>query len=238
MWYELPQIEQRIPAFELDVLAVSNQAYQACVEAGVCTLNNLEGCQDQAPSVGSPAEELERPRVCVTQVEAEQYCDWLGKRLPSEAEQERAVRLDCEDTLECRTEMPLYPWGEPPISCERGVFDLPEQGCPLSAADAVSSKPEGRSDAGILNFLGNSMEWSADCWSDQLDKMPRDGTPRTASCSTVEGGVLATHRGSPWDQSQVSPHRNSFRMRFPREGQAHGAIGFRCARSVQDETNE
>jgi len=238
MWYELPQIEQRIPAFELDVVAVSNQAYQACVEAGVCTLNNLEGCQEQAPSVGSPAEELERPRVCVTQVEAEQYCDWLGKRLPSEAEQERAVRLDCEDTLECRTEMPLYPWGEPPISCERGVFDLPEQGCPLSAADAVSSKPEGRSDAGILNFLGNSMEWSADCWSDQLDKMPRDGTPRTASCSTVEGGVLATHRGSPWDQSQVSPHRNSFRMRFPREGQAHGAIGFRCARSVQDETNE
>ncbi len=139
---ELPYHAVTLAAFEIDLTEVTQSAYQACVAAGACTV----------PSANfAPATNPDHPVNNVRWPEALAYCTWAGKRLPTEAEWEKAAR---------GTDGRLWPWGNTTPSCSLANFDR----C-IDAVTPVGSYPSGASPYGALDMAGNVSEWVSD-WYD------------------------------------------------------------------------
>jgi len=106
--HEQPVHRVTVPTFYIAKTETTNEQYEVCMAAGVCT-RNPGVCLNR---VTNGADE---PVDCVTKEEAEEYCRWVGGRLPTEAEWEYAARGGGRDVK--------YPWGEERPSCELAVYD-------------------------------------------------------------------------------------------------------------------
>ena len=141
--------------------------------------------------------------VLVNWEDADGYCNWLGARLPSEAEWERSARGD---------DGRLFPWGTPDTSEDGWEKQLTEYH-DLSGLSSVGSHPKGQSPYGVADMAGNAREW-VDDWFDKEHVPPL--LERT-------GGEKKTVKGV-----SVFP----FAMAAWREGVGMDELaGFRCARS-------
>jgi formylglycine-generating enzyme len=128
-----------------DVLETTPPEYSECVTAGQCTATGLD-CAAQ--STYGKADKARHPMVCLRFEQAEAYCAFRGKRLPTTEEWEWAARGGAEG----RT----YPWGDAPPSeqlCWAGKRKQPES-C------EVGSHPEDRSVHGLLDLAGNVLEFT------------------------------------------------------------------------------
>lgn len=148
---EKPQHRVDLDAFWIDRTEVTNAQYRKCVQAGKCReskyASDLKFNGDTQPVVG------------VTWNDAKTYCEWAGRRLPTEAEWEKAAR---------GTDGHLYPWGNQAASCDYAVVALTlgnETGCGKKTTWPVGSKPQGASPFGALDMVGNVWEWVED-WYD------------------------------------------------------------------------
>jgi iron(II)-dependent oxidoreductase len=102
--------------------------------------------------------EERHPVIHVNWYEAEAYCRWAGRRLPSEAEWEMAAGCEASsDGQIIRSNKRLYPWGDDPPTPERANLDWRAMGC--IEADAL---PAGDSAFGCRQMMGNVWEWTAD----------------------------------------------------------------------------
>jgi formylglycine-generating enzyme required for sulfatase activity len=132
---EQPPHPVKVPAFYIDKKEVTRQDYARCVESGKCkTPLQGEGC------TWNLAKHDNFPINCVSWGDAAAYCGWAGKRLPTEAEWEKAAR----GALDSRT----YPWGDTEASCDYAVMsdDLAGgTGCGADQTDVVGLKPAGLS---------------------------------------------------------------------------------------------
>jgi formylglycine-generating enzyme required for sulfatase activity len=133
----LPAGQVTLSAYQIDEHEVTRGAYQDCVTAGACV----------APAGFSPAGNEALPVGGVSWDQAVAYCAWIGRRLPTEAEWERAAR-----GVDGRT----YPWGEPAPDCARATF----AGC--GDPVAVGSHAADQSPIGATELAGNVSEWIAD----------------------------------------------------------------------------
>ena len=177
---------------------------------------------------GQPGRER-HPVNCVTWEQADHYCRAQDKRLPSEAEWEFAAR---------GSDGRVYPWGdEPPDAVHlngcgrecvawRAAAKLPDvlllydvdDGFPGTAP--VGSFAAGKTQAGLLDMVGNVFEWTVDDFKPYPDAPA--GTP-------VPGGAKVM-RGGAFNSSQAEHAEPS--LRFPQDATAHvHAVGFRCARA-------
>lgn len=139
---ERPAHSVTLPPFFLDRTEVTQQAYEACVSAAVCP------APDPAivGSFGGLFRGPNRPVIGVSWHAARAFCNWKGKRLPREAEYERAVRGD---------DGRRYPWGAEPPTHERTVFSA-------NTTEDVGTHPLGRGPYGHDDLAGNVWEWIED----------------------------------------------------------------------------
>ena len=167
---EHPAHTVTLPAFWLDTTEVTNEAYATCVGAKVCRPRALVA----AASHAGPEANFARPRQPVVGVswdDAKAYCAWMGRRLPREAEFEKAIRDG---------DARRYPWGNDPPTPERTVFAR-QMG--HDATDEVGAHPSGRGPYGHDDLAGNVWEWIDDEYDPIAYQRPtaESGVPGTCS---------------------------------------------------------
>ncbi len=141
---EIPQREVNLPAYRIDKYPVTNeQFHNFCLATGYPGRRHWE---DSKPS----NELLYHPVSHVNQIDARAYAKWAGKRLPTEAEWEKAAR---------GTDGRLYPWGN---EFNPGVCCWNRSGADGLTTDPVNTYPAGASLYGVMEMAGNLFEWCGD----------------------------------------------------------------------------
>lgn len=219
---ELPQHKVTVSHFGIDVTEVTVDQYMQCVYSSGCSdPGAFYGCT-ASMGIGS------LPVTCVDWSQANDYCDWIGKRLCDEAEWEMAARGSCElpdhRNLYCPEAMGLYPWGNDPPSCENVVGGL--DGCSWCGDSGCLPQDAGwqtgdLSPYGVHDLAGNVAEWMGNPYKASYTASPGGGYPsgddpgdvkavRGGSYVSGAGDLRASHRArANW--AVVSPE-----------------IGFRC----------
>jgi formylglycine-generating enzyme required for sulfatase activity len=138
-----------LDSFWIDMTEVSNEMYARCVEAGMCKSPALFYLSDSHYENKSYSS---HPVVYVTWQQASNYCQWVGRRLPTEAEWEKAAR---------GTDSRPYPWGKEHPELRLLNFDNL-----ITTTTPVAWFPFGASPYGVLNMAGNVREWVWDWYAD------------------------------------------------------------------------
>lgn len=144
---EKPAHDVTIDAFWMDQLEVTNGMYALCVNSAACEPPHLFKSQRRLDYYNNP-EFRDYPLVYVTWGQAQAYCGWAGRRLPTESEWERAARGD-----DFRT----FPWGEYKPDGTIANFNFM-----VGDTMRVGSYPTGASPFGVLDMAGNVAEWVND----------------------------------------------------------------------------
>ena len=207
--------------FKMDVFEVTNGKYAECVAAKAC----VEPLRKRSLTVlnyyGNPFYE-NFPVLYINQFEAQNYCNWLGKRLPTEFEWMKATWDGEEKT---------YLWGEEkpdsstyPDSYYANVgFGYPGMvGWDLVE---VGTFPKDKTVGGIMDMSGNVTEWTTSEWTKNLCEKP--------PCEGKFGKDLVVSKGGEeWSGAELA-------ARYPWTPWTHSfRIGFRCIKDIEETENE
>jgi formylglycine-generating enzyme required for sulfatase activity len=171
---EQPAHAVTLAAFWLDRLEVTNAEYEACVRAAVCKPYRAQVAEDMKLGSDKRFRGAAQPVVGVSWFDAQAYCGWRGKRLPREAEWEKAARSP---------DKRKYPWGEAePDPARLACF----AGSRSGATQPVGSFPSGAGPYGHLDLAGNVWEWTADVYDPYAYKRATASQGVPGSCEEVK----------------------------------------------------
>jgi formylglycine-generating enzyme required for sulfatase activity len=145
-----PRHRVYLDTYWIDQTDVTNAMYAKCVQAGKCTFT-IQHSKSEI-HFNNPAY-ANHPVVFITWDQAVTYCQWVGRRLPSEAEWEKAAR---------GTDGRTFPWGRKPADSTLANFNDA-----IGDTTPVGSFPQGASPYSLLDMAGNVRQWVAD-WYDIL----------------------------------------------------------------------
>ncbi len=218
---EMPQHEVYQDGFYLDVDELTIGNYKKCVDSGKCTVPDSASAYCNW-NFGKPGKEL-HPVNCVTWIQADAYCAWVGKRLPTESEWEKASRGGVDGNK--------YPWGDVDGTCTPGMpnsavgFGGIKPGC-----DTGSTYPVGTGSAkngyGLYDMSGNVWEWVSDRFGSSYYEVSPAVNP-----TGPESGAFRVNRGGGFGGNCSYMLRSSMRGAvLPNNGS--DVLGFRCAQSL------
>ncbi len=199
---EFPPHKVSVSGFLMDKNEVTVGDYGRCVEARVCKV--LE-------PLGTPVVEGNHAVIGVTWFEAKKYCEWVGKRLPTEAEWEYAAR---------RRHNTLYPWGG---AFEKSKANWRGAGDGFEFTAPVGSFSKGQSADGVMDLAGNASEWTADWYEATYYQKSVEKNPTGPEAPTGERVV----RGGSWSDPEYVL-RSTTRIGLD-PNVSNTAVGFRCA---------
>ena len=207
-----PEHRVYLDAYEIDKYEVTVEEYIRCVAAHKCTSLPKEDLKYYKPK---------QPARMVTWDEARSYCAWVGKRLPTEAEWEKAARGPNNY---------INPWGNRPVKNE---VDSAIGG----GLANVGSYKNDMSGYSVYDMAGNVSEWVADWFAfdyKHADSRNPQGPPKGETSRylaepmrTVRGGSFLTNIKGAFQESYFSLARYGVKP-----GSGTPNVGFRCAKSV------
>lgn len=200
-----PQHVVYLNAFWVDKYEVSNAMYLKCMAAGICA----EMVSDN--TTYNNWIYRNHPITYVTWEQANTYCQWAGRRLPTEAEWEKAAR---------GTDGRKYPWGNEAPNARLANFD----GSMIHESVSVYRYPLGASPYGALNMAGNAREWIADWYGEDYYLITPYENP-----TGPETGTERSLRSGSYNEDK---NEIAITSRYRHEPQSAGlSRGFRCAQS-------
>jgi len=201
---ESPAQKVELPAYKMDHFEVTNDDF--------AMFANATGYQTEAEKKGAKKTwrtglegKGNHPVVRVTWNDAKAFCEWLGKRLPTEQEWEKAARGDKGN---------LFPWGN---TFDPGKANLKASG--IRGTVAVGSFPAGASPYGVEDLAGNVWEWTADPWQ---------AYPNSTYKDKFYSDKFRVTRGGGWFDDETLA-RSSSRSAAALEA-ANNDLGFRCVK--------
>ncbi len=219
-----PRHKVSLDAYFIDKREVSIREYRSCVAEGFCEVPSF-----YEPELGvrynDPAF-LDFPMLGARYWQALRFCNWKGRRLPTEAEWERAARGTSERD---------YPWGNTPPNCERVAEACPpatETGWVTTRMRVVGTTTGDATPEGVLDLYGNARELVSDCYADdyyqhspEKDPLgpPMVGTDNDGPyCVHVVRGAWFDWEPRDWTGGNVAWSRSTH----------SSGDGLRCARSI------
>jgi formylglycine-generating enzyme required for sulfatase activity len=211
----LPEDQNRtLPAFYIDKYEVTNKRYKRFIDA---TGYKVPWSQD--PAVAAyiwdwqkrvyPEGKGDDPVVLVSWEDARAFCAWAGKRIPTEAEWEKAAR---------GVKGKSYPWGN---DWANGKANTLESGVKQTAP--VGSFKEDVSEYGVHDLAGNVSEWVEEWFA------PYPGNPMT---NYEERNKYRVLRGGSWDYAHSIA--NGYHRQYALPQSQMTAIGFRCVKAADE----
>ena len=194
----------RLEPYYLDKHEVTNGEYLGFLEAtgGKPPFHWIRG--------KLPSGEENHPIANVSWSEAATYCEWAGKRLPTEAEWERAARGMAEGAT--------YPWGEEKPTDKLARFDVIEGPGPVCEF--------GKNYFGLCDMAGNVWEWCSDRYERRYYEHSAAENPRGS-----EQGMYRVLRGGSW--ADAPKYLTCAYRSFARPRAQSPNIGFRCAKNFR-----
>ena len=214
---ERPQETVELDAYFMDLNEVTYPDYQDCVKAKACRKGG-----PNYPHFNGP----KQPINGIQWFGAVEFCQWKGKRLPTEAEWEKAAR---------GTDGRTYPWGEEKATCARAIIKEGEpNGCGKGIVWDVGSRPP--NPYGLFDMAGNSWEWVQDwyspsyaaCGKDCQGKNPKGPCGGALTCKGHEERIV---RGGSWYWDGAYCTTTKRRSHHPGNTPFHH-FGFRCAKDA------
>ncbi len=206
---ERPNHEVWLDAFAIDRYEVTTQAYATF----------LAQSQRSAPAFWDTVALVkygDRPVVGVSWHDADAFCQWADKRLPTEAEWEKAAR---------GTDERRYPWGNQDPTPDRANFALGARFSYEQVLLPVGRFPAGASPYGVQDLAGNVGEWVQDWYAGNYYETTPPNNPQGP-----EQGQFKVLRGGSW--SDLPKYLLTYsRFRLQPETQ-NSFTGFRCAKSL------
>ena len=214
---EWPQRTVQVDAFAMDEVEVTNERYMTFVT----TTGHRSPPNPYGTGVLVSAKGIEQlPVVQVTWYDAKAYCAWAKKRLPTEAEWEKAAR---------GTDGRTFPWGEDTPTSKRANYD--REWVEDKTLHPVGALPAGDSPYGIKDMSGNAREWVQDWYDpDYYANAP------TKNPQGPDKGIVRVIRGGSWhsphsDITATARGRGGFALQPP-------GTGFRCVRSLDGQAHQ
>jgi formylglycine-generating enzyme len=219
--YEKPVHTVYVDAYYIDKYEVTVDQYKLCVSSGRCEVANtnywfeIDQSQYGVYCNYDKSDRGNHPINCIDWKNAQSYCEYAGKGLPTEAEWEKAATWKSGNKYK-------YPSGKNSISCSDAVMKENGFGCGKISTWSVGSKPQEMN--GTHDMAGNVWEWVSDWYSSYSNGTQRNPTGPSS-------GSVRVSRGGGWG-GVASSLRGANRISYDPSNRVN-LLGFRCARSVK-----